>query len=105
MKRLPDAPADTRMMGIVHDALRRDLDRAVDVLSTAPFPADAQRRAIGGHVGWMMSFLHAHHHSEDAGLWPLVRARNPEAAPLLDALASDHASVAAVLDACRNGRA
>ncbi len=28
MKKDMDGPADTRMMGIVHDALRRDLARA-----------------------------------------------------------------------------
>ena len=77
MTGVPDAPADTRMMGIVHDALRRDLGRAIDALSTAPYPEGAQRIAIGEHVGWMMGFLDAHHHGEDAGLWPLVRAAIP----------------------------
>ncbi len=42
MTQRPDAPADTRMMGIIHDALRRDLDRAVDALSTAPYPDGAR---------------------------------------------------------------
>ena len=81
MTRIPRPPADTRMMGIVHDALRRDLGRAIDALSTPPYPEHAQRVAIGEHVGWMLSFLHAHHHGEDAGLWPLVRARDPRASP------------------------
>jgi uncharacterized protein YndB with AHSA1/START domain len=93
------APADTRMMGIVHDALRRDLRRAIGKLSTAPYPEGAQRRAIGEHMGWMMQFLHAHHEGEDAGLWPLVRARNPRAGPLLEAMEADHARVAPVVDA------
>lgn len=100
MTRVPDAPADTRMMGIVHDALRRDLGRAIDVLSTAPYPERAQRIAIGEHVGWMMDFLHTHHHGEDAGLWQLVRERNPEARPLLDAMEADHLRVAPLVDAC-----
>ncbi len=95
-----DAPADTRMMGIVHDALRRDFGRAIDVLSTAPYPDGGQRTAIGDHVGWMMSFLHAHHHGEDAGLWPLVRERNPQAATLLDAMEADHVRVAPLVEAC-----
>ena len=100
MTHIPDAPADTRMMGIVHDALRRDLERAIAVLSTTPYPAGARQAAIGGHISWMMGFLDAHHHSEDAGLWPLVRTRNPEAAPLMNALEADHARIAPLLDAC-----
>ncbi len=99
MSRDRSAPADTRMMGIVHDALRRDLRRAIGTLSTAPYPEGAQRRAIGGHMSWMMQFLHAHHEGEDAGLWPLVRTRNPRAVPLLDAMEADHGRVAPLVDA------
>ncbi len=93
-------PADTRMMGVVHDALRRDLQRATRVLSTPPYPIGDQRVAIGQHVQWMMRFLHAHHHGEDAGLWPLVRARNPRLAALLDTMEADHARVAPLVKAC-----
>jgi iron-sulfur cluster repair protein YtfE (RIC family) len=38
----------------------------------------------------MMHFLHLHHTGEDVGLWPLVRARNPSAATLLDQMEQDH---------------
>ena len=100
-----NAPADTRMMGIVHDALRRDLRRAANVLSTAPYPDGPQRIAIGEHVGWMMGFLDAHHHGEDAGLWPLVRDRKPEAKPLLDAMEADHVRVAPLVGACTTAAA
>ena len=31
-------PADTRMMGIVHEALRRDLERVRQVVTTEPYP-------------------------------------------------------------------
>jgi uncharacterized membrane protein/hemerythrin-like domain-containing protein len=92
------APADTRMMGIVHDALRRDLTRALTVLSSSP--ADAQRVALGRHIEWMMSFLHTHHHGEDAGLWPLVCSRNPRVGRLLDTMEADHKVVAPLLDTC-----
>ncbi|WP_207755370.1 hemerythrin domain-containing protein [Nonomuraea cypriaca] len=88
------AQADTRMMGIVHGALRRDLDRTRAVLAGTPYPQGRQRRALGGHVVWMMEFLHAHHSGEDEGLWPLVRARNPAAGPLLDSLDADHRRIA-----------
>lgn len=83
-------PADTRLMGIVHGALQRDLERAREVVATRPYPVGRQRKALGEHVGWLMEFLHAHHTSEDEGLWPAVRARNPEAGALLDSLEADH---------------
>jgi hypothetical protein len=93
------APADTRMMGIVHSALKRDLLRTRQVLVTAPYPQGAQRVALGRHVSWMIDFLHAHHSGEDAGLWPLVRQRNPAAAALLDSMEADHARIAPAADA------
>jgi hypothetical protein len=77
-------------MGIVHSALRRDLERARMVLTEPPYPAEAQRRALASHLGWMMHFLHVHHTGEDEGLWPLVRSRNPSAASLLDQMDEDH---------------
>lgn len=88
------AQADTRMMGIVHGALCRDLDRTRAVLTTKPYPQRRQRRALGEHVVWMMEYLHAHHTSEDEGLWPLVRERNSAAGPLLDSLEADHRRIA-----------
>jgi hypothetical protein len=83
-------PADTRMMEIVHGALRRDLLRTRDALTDEPYPQGRQRRALGEHVVWMMDFLHAHHTGEDEGLWPLVRRRNPAAGALLDSLEAEH---------------
>jgi hypothetical protein len=99
----PNGPADTRMMAIVHDALRRDLARASASLATTP-TAD-RRRAIGRHVEWMADFLHAHHSGEDVGLWPLVRRRDPWLADLVDRMESDHASVAPALAEVRTAAA
>jgi len=82
--------ADTRMMGIVHGALRRDLLRTHDALTAEPYPRGRQRQALGEHVVWMMEFLHAHHTGEDEGLWPLVRQQNPAAGALLDSMEADH---------------
>lgn len=93
-----DAPADTRMMGIVHEALKRDLRRVRRVLDDTPAPRGRQRVALGRHVIWMLDFLHAHHSGEDAGLWPLVLLRNPEAAELLTSMELDHARIAPVAD-------
>ena len=90
-----EAPADTSMMRIVHSALRRDLKRTLVALDDNPPPA--QQVAIVRHLEWMMSFIHEHHHSEDEGLYPLVRQRDPAAAALLDAMDSDHRAVASAI--------
>jgi hemerythrin-like domain-containing protein len=86
-------PADTSMMRIVHAALRRDLKRARRVLTGEPAPDPRQRAAIARHLVWMMDFLKAHHRSEDDGLYPVVRARRPDATALLDAMTDDHHAV------------
>jgi hemerythrin-like domain-containing protein len=92
-------PADTRIMGIVHRALRRDLERTRTALRQPIPPHDEQRRAIAEHVVWMMEFLHRHHENEDAGLYPVIRARSSEATALLDDMAADHRRVAVALEA------
>ena len=86
----PTDPADTRMMGIVHSALRRDLVRARLVLAE-PTPLTGERRtALADHVRWLMDFLHHHHTNEDDGLYPLVLERNPAAGDLLAVMDADH---------------
>lgn len=95
----PKDPADTRMMGIVHEALKRDLRRTREVLATSPPPLGRQRVALAQHVTWMLEFLHRHHSGEDAGLWPLIRRRNPAAAELLDSMEADHARIAPAAEA------
>ncbi len=94
-----EAPADTSMMRIVHQAFRRDLHRAETTLNADPPPPHDQQVAIARHLEWMMSFLHAHHRSEDDGLYPLVRERDPDAAELLDAMDADHRAVASAIAA------
>lgn len=93
----PNAPADTNMMRIVHNALRRDLRRARTALTHEPAPDDRQVSAIAEHLAWVMDFLEAHHRSEDVGLYPLVRERDPSAAPLLDHMARDHEAVSGAI--------
>jgi hypothetical protein len=90
----PNAPADTRLMGIIHEALRRDLRRTRAALTATPPPIADQRRAIARHLQWMMGFLHAHHSTEDGTLYPMVRDRNPAAAPVIDQMNADHDAIA-----------
>lgn len=92
-------PADTRSMGIVHSALRRDLERTRMVLSTQPYPGSKRRRGLAAHLLWMMNFLHIHHTGEDVGLWPLIRAKNPAAGDRLDQMDADHRRIAPAITA------
>lgn len=93
----PNAPADTSMMRIVHNALRRDLQRAHGALTRDPPPEERQRHAIVEHLRWLLAFLEAHHRSEDLGLYPVVRERDPGAVALLDDMARDHEAVAGAI--------
>lgn len=93
MKTRRSAPADTTMMGIVHSALRRDLERSVNALSSQPVPRDAQRVAIARFLRVLMDFLHVHHTGEDAWLWPTMRRLNPAAADVLDRMEADHLAI------------
>src|SRR5262245_41021826 len=90
----PNGPADTRLMGLIHGALRRDLGRSHPALPAVPPPAPPQRRPTAAHLARMMQSLHAHHEPEDGGLYPLVRERLPEAADLLDSMHPDHEAIA-----------
>ena len=96
-------PADTTMMRIVHDALRRDLARAQSTLGADPPPGPARRRAIAAHLAWMMQFLRAHHRSEDEGMYPLVRQRaeqrGPEVLELLETMDRQHHAIAQSISA------
>jgi hypothetical protein len=96
MKYDMNGPADTAMMGVVHDALRRDLHRTREALAAGPTPD--RRRPLAEHLGWMMRFLHAHYSGEDEGLYPMVRVANPGAAALLDAMDTDHRAIHPAMD-------
>ncbi|MEV5008966.1 MULTISPECIES: hemerythrin domain-containing protein [unclassified Streptomyces] len=98
-KHQADEPADTRMMGIIHDALRRDLARTRTALTEQPYPDGNRRVALADHLRWMMRFLHDHHSSEDRGLWPLLRKKAPDAAELLDTMEQDHAGISDAMTA------
>jgi hypothetical protein len=97
MSHVLDGPADTRMMGIVHSALRRDLERSRIVLTAGAVP-DPRRAALAEHLIWMMDFLHHHHEGEDNGLYPLVRAKDAALGEILDAMNSEHEVIVPAMD-------
>jgi hemerythrin-like domain-containing protein len=98
---LTTIPADTRMMGIVHSALRRDLVRLRLVLGTPAAQEPRRRTALAEHAVWLMDFLHHHHSGEDEGLYPLVVRRNPAAADLCERMDADHETITPAMDQLR----
>lgn len=84
---------DMAMMYAVHDALRRD---AAQIARISRGTGDDPRLLLRSAVGWELfkSFLHIHHTSEDAAIWPVMReklASRPDDLALLDAMESEHA--------------
>lgn len=86
---------DMTMMHAVHDALRRD---AAQVARISRRTGDDPQLLLRSALGWefFKSFLHVHHTSEDAAIWPVMRqtlATRPDELALLDAMESEHAQL------------
>lgn len=97
----------------VHGAIRRDLE-IVSRLSGEVLdglPADEARERIeslrtNGPL-WQLKFnclrycrfVHMHHNAEDTLFFPALRSANPDLAPVVDKLETDHRSVSDLLDA------
>ena len=86
-------PIDTRMNAIIHASLRRDLDRTALILDEPTQLPPERLQLLGTHVVWLMDLLHDHHTTEDTRLFPVVRDRDPEAGPLLDAMDAEHRAI------------
>jgi hemerythrin-like domain-containing protein len=87
---MTDYKLDMTAMLAIHDALRRDLQRVMQMEA----PSE----------GWdfFERMLHVHHTAEDDLLWPVVRdaaSGSPEDVALLDEMVSEHAAVNALLEA------
>ena len=87
------------MNTIIHDALRRDLDR-LEVALRQPLPED-RRTALCGHVDWVLDVLHHHYVGEDEGVWPRVLAKRPDLQPMVAEMESEHEALAAASDGLR----
>jgi iron-sulfur cluster repair protein YtfE (RIC family) len=86
----PTDPCDTRMMGIVHSALRRDLVRSRMVLDDPAWLTGPRRAGLAAHALWMMHVLHLHHQGEDTGLYPMVLRNDPGTRELVEDMDADH---------------
>jgi hypothetical protein len=96
----------------VHDMIRRDLGTvrrmAADVAEGQPaaeIRAGLAELATNGPL-WQLKinclqycrFVHLHHHTESALLFPELRRTNPALSPVVDKLEADHAAVSDLLD-------
>ena len=99
--------ADVTMMYLIHDAIRRDLDRLEDGLhQLASMHAGPRRRALVGALErtWadLDDYLHEHHATEDELLWPMLRRHCPLTGELLDELEGQHAALTPLVRDCRS---
>jgi hypothetical protein len=92
---------DMTRMYVMHDALRRELERIARVTTrTGDDPKHIMRTALGWQL--FKSFLHIHHTSEDTVLWPVMRqalAGRPDELAMLDAMEAEHAAIDPMLKA------
>jgi hemerythrin-like domain-containing protein len=92
----PNGPGDTpevQQMVVIHKALRRQFALMPDqVLAVAD--GDRTRAAlVADHARSQLLFLHAHHHSEDEVLWPLLVRRTPLERDLIQEMETQHGAV------------
>jgi hypothetical protein len=96
----------------VHSMIRRDLETVSELANACAEGADAAEIREGiaelktnGPL-WRLKvnclhycrFVESHHHTEDVAVFPTLRRREPDLAPTIDRLESDHRDVAALLE-------
>lgn len=102
--------ADVTMTHLIHDAIRRDLDRLEDGLhQLASMHAGPRRRALIAALErtWadLDHYLDEHYAGEDEMLWPLLRRHCPEVGELLEELSAEHAAIEPLARDCRSALA
>ncbi len=104
----PDGPNDLAGMYVMHHAFRRDLRAFAAAVASTPAHSRDRWRAL--HERWQefSLFLHHHHSTEDAALWPLLLARVDAAGDALgratlEAMEAEHEGIDPLLTACGEG--
>ncbi|MFI5286057.1 MAG: hemerythrin domain-containing protein [Candidatus Dormibacteria bacterium] len=84
---------ETSDMLIPHN-LFRSVFASADQVITGVRDGDSQKMAaVYSYFDNVLRFLDAHHGGEDACVWPLLSARCPEAAELLERMESEHDTI------------
>lgn len=99
----PEGPVDLAGMFLMHRAFRRDLDRFRAAVPATPYGDRATWRRLARRWSFFGDVLHKHHSGEDAGLWPLLRSRAPDARVVLDAMEAEHGRIDPLLATCAEG--
>ncbi len=90
-----DAASMGEALRLIHDAFRRELALIRDEVAAAGPRLGAQLRV---NCLTLCQGLHIHHSHEDAGMLPGLARQYPELAPVLDRLADEHRTIAALLE-------
>jgi iron-sulfur cluster repair protein YtfE (RIC family) len=86
---------DMTMMFVMHDALRRELERMARITARTD---DDPRHILQTALGWELfkNYLHVHHSAEDDELWPPIRQAiggRADDLAVIDAMEAEHARV------------
>lgn len=85
------AKPDLSAFLLAHAGFRVEFGRLADVIA-APRD-DRHATLIDDQIEFLLSYLHHHHSDEDHWVWPLLRTREPQSVPLLDALEEQHKEI------------
>jgi len=84
---------DTTDMVAVHNALRRSLGGAPQLIRAVGASDDGRVALISNIFDNVLDFLHVHHDGEEQLVFPLLRDRCPDHVDLLDHMTSQHEDV------------
>jgi hemerythrin-like domain-containing protein len=81
-----------------HHAFRRDIARFAEALRALDANDEETRGALRDEWQYYRNALHHHHTMEDSGIFPDIRARQPELGATVDALMADHQRIDPLLE-------
>lgn len=90
---------DTSDMNMIHGMFRRALEEGPGLVRAVPADDGERLAAVSSHVDDLIARLHGHHRGEDLLLWDQLAARAPACAKHVADMRTEHAAVAALLDA------
>ncbi|MEN3539200.1 hemerythrin domain-containing protein [Microbispora sp. ZYX-F-249] len=76
---------------MMHAGFRAEFGRLAEACANPR--DDAHEELLEEQLALVLDMLHAHHSHEDAGLWPMLAERAPEAAEALSELESEHSAL------------
>src|SRR5688572_10320119 len=86
------------MFMMAHHGLRRDAGRLVRALRALDAGGTETAASLREGFESFQKVLHGHHQAEDTGMFPGMRAQNPELGAAIDALGADHRQIDPLLE-------